>query len=252
MKKTLTSLACGLLAGMACCSATAQSSVSTPEWQFEFSPYAWAPGVKGHVSLADGLILRSTSIDSTSLIKALKYAVMGTFEARNGPWGVLLDINLVQVGQSRQSNYGLLGGYDFKLTQGVYTVAGSYRVVDSPAVTLDLVGGARYVGAKAQIYAAPSIFGLGRYEAADGGFWNGIVGANLKVPVSDKWSLIGYVDAGSGAGATSRQAIAGANYQYSPTTAIKLGYRYLSFKRDNKALNDVSLGGFYLGAGFRF
>ncbi|MDN8618812.1 hypothetical protein, partial [Variovorax ginsengisoli] len=37
------------------------------------------------------------------------------------------------------------------------------------------------------------------------------------------------------------QAIAGASYQYSPTTSLKFGYRYLSYKRDNGLLDKVAM-----------
>jgi len=48
------------------------------------------------------------------------------------------------------------------------------------------------------------------------------------------------------------QAIAGASYQYTPATSVKFGYRVLSYKRDDELLNKMTMGGFYVGLGFKF
>ena len=68
----------------------------------------------------------------------------------------------------------------------------------------------------------------------------------------DRWSLLGYLDVGQGSATSSWQAIAGASYQYSPTTSLKFGYRYLYYKRDDALLYKAAMGGLYFGAGFKF
>ncbi|MET0542966.1 MAG: hypothetical protein ABWZ88_14585 [Variovorax sp.] len=244
----------GAAALMVGTSASAQAAQATPGWKFEFVPYFWAPALKGDAKVLDGLVTRDVDISSTSILKNLRWGLMGTLEARNGPWGVVLDGQAVELGIGRQSAYGLLGGYEVRFQEQIWTVAGKYRLYESPAAEVDLVGGARYIGAKTSITFDPSIYGLGRTVKAREGWWNGIVGASAKVPITDKWSLLGYVDVGSGgSNDTSWQALAGASYQYSPTTSFKFGYRYLTFTRDqNKTLDEASLGGVYLGAGFKF
>ena len=188
-------------------------------------------------------------MSSTGVLGALDFGAMGTLEARRGPWGALLDMQYVKLGVSRQGVLGAPLGLDVDYTQQIYTLAGLYRVLDS-RVTVDLLAGGRYVNARTEIDLAPHLPGPRREDSVD--WWNGIVGARVIAPIDDKWSLMGYLDAGWGNSTSSWEAIAGASYQYSPSVSFKFGYRYLRFSRDEGLLNMVALGGLFAGAGFRF
>lgn len=39
---------------------------------------------------------------------------------------------------------------------------------------------------------------------------------------------------------------------YTPATSVKFGYRVLSYKRDDGLLAKMTMGGFYVGLGFKF
>jgi hypothetical protein len=235
-------------AALACLSAGAQGVPSADAWQFEFIPYLWAPGISSDLRL--GPLPRSTSnVSSTSVLGALDFGAMGTLEARRGPWGALLDMQYVKLGVSRSGVLGARVGLDVDYEQQIYTLAGLYRVIDS-SVAVDVLAGGRYVDAKTDVDLAPNLPGPGLHASV--GWWNGILGARVIVPVAEKWSLIGYLDAGWGGSTSSWEAIAGASYQYSPGVSFKFGYRYLNFKRDEGLLSKVALGGLYAGAGFKF
>jgi opacity protein-like surface antigen len=197
------------------------------------------------------LVDNTFSVKPSSTLSGLDFAAMGTFEARKGDWGGFVDAVYAKLNVSNQWAGGLLGGYNVDLTPQMYTLAGFYRVLNGP-LEVDLLGGARYVSVKTSVDIGPSIFGLGRQFGDTASAWNGIVGARAIVPVSDKWSLTGYVDVGDGGGSRSWQAIAGASYQYSPSTSVKFGYRYISFKPDDSVLKQIELGGVYAGLGFKF
>ncbi|RZL87390.1 MAG: hypothetical protein EOP82_26760 [Variovorax sp.] len=240
----------GLAAALACLPAGAQEGRTTSAWQFEFIPYLWVPGV--HSDLRLGPLPQSSSkVSSSTVLGALDFGAMGTLEARKGPWGGLLDMQYVKLGLSDASVGGVLGGVDVTYKQQIYTVAGLYRVFDGP-VAVDVLGGGRYVNLETEVGIAPNLPLLGRRLNDSVGWWNGIVGARVIASVSDKWSLMGYVDAGWGGSTNSWQAIAGASYQYSPTVSLKFGYRYLSFQRDRGLVDRMGLGGLYAGAGFKF
>ncbi|MEJ8847644.1 hypothetical protein [Variovorax rhizosphaerae] len=246
-------MCCGLTAALASQSATAQTATSTDAWRFELTPYLWTPGIRSDLQFGP-LPGNTVSVNSTSLLKALEMGAMGSLEARKGAWGGLLDLQYVKLGVSNQYLGGLAGGYDVTFKQTIVTLAGLYRVVDTPGVTVDAVGGIRYVNLKTNVIVsiAPTLRGPGRRIEDTANSTSGILGARVLVPVGDKWSLLGYLDIGAGNSNTNWQAIAGANYQYSPATAIKLGYRYLSYKRDDELVNRAAMGGFYVGLGFRF
>lgn len=244
----LLKLAGGMATALACLSAAAQGIAPADAWQFEFIPYLWAPGISSDLRL--GALPRSTtSVSSSSVLGALDFGAMGTLEARKGPWGALLDMQYVKLGVSRGEIFGTPVGLSVDFVQQIYTLAGLYRIYDS-SVTVDMLAGGRYVDAKTDVDFAPNLPGPGRHDSV--GWWNGIVGARVIVPLNDKWSLLGYLDTGWGNSSSSWEGIAGASYQYSPTLSFKFGYRYLSFKRDEGLLSKVALGGFFAGAGFKF
>lgn len=241
---------CGLGATLACLPAAAQSLPSTNDWQFEFIPYLWTPGVRSDLKL--GPLPGSTvSVKSTTLLKALDFGAMGTLEARKGDWGGFLDMQYIKLGVSNQVAGGLLGGYNVDYVQQIYTIAGTYRVFNGP-LAVDVLAGGRYLNVKTDVDIAPSLRDLGGLIEDSRSGWNGIVGVRALMPLNDKWSLLGYLDVGEGSASSSRQAVAGASYQYSPTVSLKFGYRYLSYKIDDGLLNKMALGGPYFGAGFKF
>ena len=251
MMKALTTTVCSLAAAWACVPAAAQSTlVSSNDWQFEFVPYLWLAGIRSDVKLGP-LPTDVVSVSSTNVLKALDFGAMGTLEARKGAWGALLDLQYVKLGVDKSVAGGLLGTYDLKYEQTITTLAGYYRMVEAP-VAVDLLAGVRYADVKARLDISPSLRGPGRQLEQSGGATNGIVGVRAIVPVSDKWSLLGWLDVGEGGSSSSWQAIAGASYQYSLTTSLKLGYRYLSYRRDDALLDKVAMGGLYFGAGFSF
>jgi opacity protein-like surface antigen len=242
---------CAALAGLPAAAQTSQTTMaSTSDWQYELVPYVWLPGIRSDVKLGP-LPGNSLGANSRGILNALDYAAMGTFQVQNGSWGGLADAVYAKLSVSNQWAGGLLGGYNVDSTPQMYTLAGYYRVLNGP-VEFDLLGGARYVSVKTSVDIAPSIFGLGRQFGDTASAWNGIVGARAILPLTDKWSLTGYVDVGDGGGARSWQAIAGASYQFSPSTSVKFGYRYISFRPDDPVLKQVDLGGVYAGLGFKF
>ena len=238
----------GIATALACASAAAQGVPAADAWQFEFTPYLWTPGISSDLRL-DPLQHRTTSVNATSVLKALDAGAMGTLEVRRGPWGALLDMQYVKLGVSRAPTYTAPLGVDVDYTQQIYTLAGLYRVFDG-AVAVDVLAGGRYVNARTEVSLAPNLPGPGLRESV--GWWNGIIGARVIAPISDKWSLMGYLDTGWGSSSASWEAIAGASYRYSPMVSFKFGYRYLSFKRDDGLLSKVALGGLFAGAGFEF
>lgn len=242
---------CSLAAALACLPAAAQTTLAAADaWQFEFIPYLWLTGIHSDLKLGP-LPGSALTVNSKSIVDALDAAAMGTFEARKGRWGGLLDVQYVKLGVSRQVAGGLLGGYNAGFEQTIATLVGFFRVIEGP-VALDVLGGIRYVDARTDVDFAPSPRGFGRHIDEKVESTDGVLGVRAIVPLDDKWSLMGYLDVGHGSSTSSWQAIAGASYQYSPTTSFKFGYRYLDYKRDDALLNKVALGGPYFGAGFKF
>lgn len=245
---------CAAAALLACLPAAAQSTIEPAnEWRFEFTPYVWLAGLRSELRLG-ALPTDVFRANSTSMLEALDFAAMGALDARKGNAGVLLDAMYIRAGVSNPLPGAAFASYDLRIVQQTYTMAGYYRVLDAPSVSLDLLGGARYsdvdttFGIDAPFRATPQL-----QESA--GWWNGIVGVRALLPINDRWQLMGYLDGGEGNRSRTLQAIAGLNYAYSPMVTIKFGYRYFDLSRRcdcNGLLKSVELGGAYVGAGFKF
>ena len=84
-------------------------------------------------------------------------------------------------------------------------------------------------------------------------WWDGFVGMRGLIPLSKRWSLLGYAELGAGGSNFTFQGIAGVNFQVAKHFIIKGGYRYLMIDvEDNLFVYDVQIGGPYLGLGIVF
>jgi hypothetical protein len=82
---------------------------------------------------------------------------------------------------------------------------------------------------------------------------DGIVGARVLVPLSQRWHLQGYGDVGAGGSNLTWQALGAVGYDFSKTVSAWFGFRYLSIDYDTTGfLYDMDQGGFFLGVGFAF
>jgi len=246
--------AIGLAGSLACLPTAAQTADPVnPAWALEFTPYLWASVSPLSVDVrqrpSNGVSV-PVSVASTNL----DFALMGTFEARKGQWGAIVDAQYVKLGVTGSQAATALTPFsnlDISYSQQIWTFAGLYRLSDGP-LTLDLIGGARYLYAKTDTEISAVFLPATAGQQRSQGWWDGLVGARALVPIGGNWSLLGYLDAGTGGSKFSYQAIVGANYLYSPQTVFKFGYRYFSFERDDAPVIKARLGGLYAGVGFRF
>ena len=237
----------GALAGVP---AAAQVTAPAEAWDLELTPYFWGAGVRSDVNLGV-LGTQKMDIPLSDLLSALDFGAMGTFEARKGRWGGLVDAQYVKLSTSSPSTIGPLGNVDMKYEQQLWTFAGYYRVPTDWAL-VDVLAGARYLHLETGVTLPTASLLQGPTLQKTEGWWDGIVGARVQVPLNPQWSLLGYVDVGAGGSDLSWQVIAGAAYRLSKDTSLKFGYRYFSFDRDSARVTKASMGGVYVGVGFRF
>jgi hypothetical protein len=212
------------------------------KWRYEVTPYLWAAGVVG-TTRVDGITVNA-SPSFSDILSNLDFALMGTFEARRGRWGVLFDGFYVKVSDEPTITQGKVR---FDLTQQLYSLSGTWRAIEDGA-SVDLLGGLRFS------YLKPEI-GVARGSIED---TNNMVGPFIGVrgifPLSERWKLFGYLDAGTyGGGDYDWQIAAGAIYTIDADTSVKFGYRQL-YTTYNKTASetDTRMHGLYLGVGFRF
>jgi len=125
-----------------------------PSWTYRFTPYGWLTSLNG-TSAVRG---RSVKVDA-SFVDIVKdsdtlVALMGDFEARNGPFALFTDVVWSKIGvdgnrvRSRTLAPGVTGALATSLSldieMAIVEVGGAYEVYRSGPLALDLLGGARY------------------------------------------------------------------------------------------------------------
>jgi opacity protein-like surface antigen len=255
-------VACALVAcTLATPLAATASDGAENSWQLEVTPYLWATGLDGTVAINNrpqsGLAVQQ---DFSDLFKILDFAAVGSFEAKNGRWGVLVDAVYLKVSDaasvSTPQGFAMLSA-DATFTQQMYTLLASYRAIEGTS-PVDLFGGVRYTSVRGDISISATAAQL---PPAERGFvqtkdWvDPVIGVRLQHPLNERWTLVGYADIGGfGVGSDlSWQVQAGANYAFTRDIIGKLGYRAVAFDYDEQNfLYDMRFAGPYAGLGFRW
>lgn len=250
-----------VIAALSACSAGAplmaqESPPAQSEWQFEATPYLWAAGMNGWTRLGARTPTAKIDPSFSDVWSNLDIGAMGSFEARNGRWGVLFDSVYVKLsGNSEPLPGGVLGSLRVGLKQAIIQLAGAYRVLDSTVTPVDVLAGARYTYLSGDLS-----FTNGSVLPGGGGGWSnnaswtdGFAGVRGTWVITDKWSVMGYADVGSGGTRYSWQFLTGANYSFTKSIVGKLGYRIISMDYEKTGfLYDVKTSGLYAGVGIRF
>ncbi|OZI60166.1 hypothetical protein [Bordetella genomosp. 11] len=228
---------------------------SADTWKFEATPYFWAAGMSGWGRVGARTPTVRFDTDFSQIWDHLDFGAMGTFEARKGRWGILFDAFYVKVSQrSEPLARGALGTVDTTLQQTILQAAGAYRVFDSPKTPVDILAGARYTYLDGDLdFSKSRLLPAGPSRSGNVDWVDGFVGVRASYALTDKWSLVGYADAGTGGGDYSWQVLAGTNYEFSKSLVGKFGYRIISMKYESdKFLYNAKTAGLFLGLGIRF
>ena len=251
----------------------ASRAQSAPEaWQWRATIYAWAPALDGETSFAGGGGGGSVGISGSDILKALNFTFMGALEAHKGRWGVGTDVIYLDLEDSRSETRNLsLGGndlpvgvtadLDLNISGWLWTIAGSYRVVDEPLYSIDLLTGARLLKLgetlswqfNGNIGSLPLPGPSGKSHAS-ATIWDGIVGVRGRAGfgAKDRWFVTGQVDIVTGRSDLTCQAALGAGYRFNWGEIAGL-WRYLDYNLGSgRAIQGLTLNGPALAASFRF
>ena len=263
----------------------ASAQTASDGWTYSVMPYLWLPSVEGKLNYGPppaGGGSPNVSIDASTLLDNLAFAFMINGEARKDRWLIATDaiyLDLSGAGSAvRNVNFNvgsgpidiststLDAGTQTDLKGTVWTLVGGYAAVQDSRTSLDLLGGFRYLGLKASTnwHLTATVTGTGPLGntatfAPTGGvdqsedIWSGIVGAKGRVKLGEgRWFANYYADVGGGSSTFTWQGVAGIGYAYNWGEVI-LHYRYLyDSQSGDKLIDNLSLGGFALGANFRF
>lgn len=276
--KTRTLLAAlALLAPLA-----AGAQAPADRWTFSVMPYLWLPSVDGKLRFGPPPVNGGTanvSVDADTLLDNLDMALMIFGEARKGRWLIATDYIYLDFskadsavrsvdfnpgsGPINVSTSALNAGAQSSLRGDLWTLVGGYALVEGGPATLDLIGGFRYLGLTArtdwQLTATVSLPNStltfprsGNVEKSES-IWTGIVGGKGRARLgASPWFVNYYADIGGGSSTFTWQGVLGVGYAFKWGDII-FDYRYLYYSQSgDKLIDNVSFGGFGLGANFRF
>lgn len=258
-----------LLIGVGGFCAPTAAETSATDWQFTAVLYAWFPELTGSATFPTGQPGNIT-IDPHDILSNLNHSFTGIFEARKGPWGGFTDIMYTDVSGSKSNSRdlsirgqaipaGVTADLHLDLKSTVWTLAGYYRTMDTPAVTLDLLFGARGQFLQQQLnwqfssnfgsFVGPARDGSGSSDSTD---WDGIVGVKGRWSFGEQrsWYVPYYFDIGTGASQLTWQGMLGLGYAFSWGSVIGT-WRYLAYHYSSNSAS-LTQSGPAIGVAFRW
>lgn len=245
---TSTRILAFVLVGLGPCAA-AQAQTATDKWEFELTPYLWAMGIDGTVSV--GPKQAEVSASFADLLSSLDFGAMGKLEARKGSWAFTTDLLYSDLGKTVTLT-GPLGGASTDFTADVEMLIAEadagYRIRGGP---VEVLAGVRLFSTNATIDAPQQRLAEGGATWADP-----LVGVRYRKWLG-KWQVALQGDIGGfGAGSDfSWGAQAALGYRVSHKVSLHAMYSALSFDYEGGreiGTLDSTLGGFGLACTIHF
>ena len=256
-----------LVSGPAVAQTQTQSLPDT--WKFDAYIYGFFPQLGGSVTFPSGTTVNFT-VDAKDVISNLKFAAMGWVAAQKGPWGMFTDLIYADIGGSKSGTrdiniggvvipVGVTADLNLDVKSTLWTLAGSYRFLDTPEAGFDLLAGARYIDLKQNLgwqFSADfgPIVGPGRQGSSEVRIqhWDAIMGAKGRYNFGERreWYVPYYVDVGTGQDQLTWQAFAGLGYRFSWGDVVGV-WRYIDY-RFYKDDDSFSMNGPAVGVGFHW
>jgi hypothetical protein len=245
---------------------------SSDDWSFNATIYAWLPSIDGNLSVPVETGGSSVGVDPSAILDALNFTFMGMFEADKGRWGAATDLIYLDLGGSKKKVRDFTVGdaelpgtatanASLDITGWLWTLDGTYLVVEDPDHPVKLLAGARMFDMttdlkwklEGDISGVPLPGREGSGEASDT-VWDAIVGVRGKVVFGDdrKWFVPYYLDVGTGDSDVTWQGMLGAGYAFDWGDLVAV-WRYLDYNMPSgESIEDLNFSGAAIGATFHF
>ena len=228
-------------------------------WNFGAAVYLWGSSIGGTTQVGDDI-----EVDFKDIAENLEFALMGTFEARKGKWGLLTEFIYIDIGVDKSVNVDLPVGpgirdvtanADLDMQTLILHFAGLYNIMENNGSRLDLLAGVRYLDMDMNLKLSTSEPrpNFPREVSDSPGVTDAIIGAKGNLALGKRWFLPYYVDIGTGQSDFTWQAMGGVAFRAASWVDLALTYRYLDWQLEKDAVvADFNLSGPLLGAIFRF
>jgi hypothetical protein len=245
-----------------------QDSPSAPDaWQFEVTPYFFAPALDGDLTV-DGQTVSADLSFGDILDNFDVFGLSARVVARKGKWGIILDVATIslETDVTLQTPTPVSSGIDVDVTDTVVDLGVSYRAVETvfagKPLWIEPIAGGRYHYLKQDIginVNVPGVGGPGTTLGGDEDWVEPFVGMLMGLSLTQKFSFllrgdIGGFTAGSD---LTWNALAAIDYRFSQLASLKLGYRVQGVDYDTgsgatRFGEDITLNGPMVGVTFYF
>ncbi|PWK55543.1 hypothetical protein [Roseicyclus mahoneyensis] len=243
-KTSVSTLAAVLMAAVT----VAPTTGVAQDWSGQVTLYGWGAGVTGDFTPFTGAPTLSFDKSLSEVLEDLDAAFFVTGLARRGDLVLFGDLTYSSSSRSGLTPLGPAAG---EVTLRSLTLAAGRRFDAGGGSTLDVMGGLRAW----QIDGSVSAPLAGISIAPQAEFVDPIIALRGNAPLSDRWSLLGYIDVGGfGAGSDlTWQASVTANYQATDNLYLSIGWRHLYVDySDGGTVFEGAMTGPLIGVTWRF
>jgi len=250
---------------------------TSDDWEYTATIYGWLPSMGGNLSVPTGPRgggggSASVGLSMGDVLDALEFTFQGMLTADKGRWGMGTDIIYLDLGSSNKKTKDLsfndvqvpatvTARVNLDLTGWIWTLDGTYLVVDDPSHPVKLLAGARMFDLSTDVkwQLEGDIAGQpipGRTGKADGSdtIWDAIVGVKGQVRFGEdeKWFVPYYLDVGTGDSDLTWQGMIGAGYAFEWGDLVAV-WRYLDYDMPSGDLvENLDANGPAIGVTFHF
>lgn len=215
------------------------SALGDEGWSYRVTPYAWAPSMRLATGAFGGLPETDTETD---LLEILDFAALVAGEARKDDWGVLFEVNYLDLSKKKSRARGLIETKT-EMSGVMAGLAASRRLVETPNARANVFAGFRY-------WSLDTMIDLQRLNDRSWreSFVDPIIGLRGEYDLSPCWFVSSLAEVGGfgvGDGSDLQWELMGRlAYRHSESTAFAIGYRHLGlhFERGGRAV-DATLTG---------
>ena len=220
-------------------------------WDYSGTFYLWVSDTTLTTDTPSGEV--EATLSFSDALKDLTFAFMGTVEARNGPWGIITDLQYLSLSSDGDTPVGLEYSKveaDTKMT--VLSGYLAYRVVEDPVVAFDLGAGFRAFWSEVDTTLVGAAAPTETFTNSDT-YVIPVVAARLVFGFSENWTGTLFADLGSNGDEDTGQALATLGYQLNDNWSLLGGYRYMNTQYDtSNGQTSMELYGPVIGAVYRF
>jgi hypothetical protein len=231
---------------------TDTSATADDQLHLGFAPYLWFAGVHGYAgALGHNVGVKASPGD---LLSHADIGLMGTLEARKGPWLVPVDIMWLALSDDKglPENDPGIESITFRAGQFILTPKFGYQIIDTPKLKVDSLVGLRYWHLGERFHFNPVLYN--GFTTSQN--WVDVVaGGRIEMVLSPKASITVLGDAGGGQAAQDYQIAGLLNFKVKKNLSLFGGWRYLDvdYRNNNRLfLYNMTVSGVGLGAAFWF